>query len=236
AVTRDNQSFALSTGDGQVIWRHQGITSEAGLLGGASPAMAGGLALLPYSSGELLGVDIRSGNPVWSAVMSGGRRGLARASITDLSGDPVIAGPLVVTANQSGRLVALDGRSGSRVWTRGIGAIRPPWPVGETLFLMSDLAELIRLDLRGGVILWRTQLPEWEDEEDEEDPITYSGPILVGGQALVTDSLGNLWSFDGETGEGEVIAEIPGGSRTGAISAGGTVYVLGDDGDLIALR
>ncbi|MEL6476558.1 MAG: PQQ-binding-like beta-propeller repeat protein, partial [Pseudomonadota bacterium] len=72
AVTRDNQSFALAATDGRVIWRHQGITSDAGLLGGASPAMAGGLAVLPYSSGELLGVDIGSGRPVWSAVMSGG--------------------------------------------------------------------------------------------------------------------------------------------------------------------
>ncbi|MEL6477262.1 MAG: PQQ-binding-like beta-propeller repeat protein, partial [Pseudomonadota bacterium] len=163
-------------------------------------------------------------------------RGLARASITDLSGDPVVAGPLVVAANQSGRLVAIDGRSGVRAWTRGIGATRPPWPVGETLFLMSDLAELIRIDLRSGSTLWKTDLPAWEDEEDEEDPITYSGPIVVSGKVLVSDSLGNLWSFDGETGEGAVIEDIPGGSRTGPISAGGTVFVLSDDADLVALR
>ncbi|MEM7505476.1 MAG: PQQ-binding-like beta-propeller repeat protein [Pseudomonadota bacterium] len=236
AVTRDNQSFALSASSGDVLWRHQGIASDAGLLGGASPAMAGGLVVLPYASGEMLGVDIGSGRPIWSAVLTGGRRGLARASITDLTGDPVIAGPFVLAANQSGRMVAIEGRSGNRVWTRVIGAIRPLWPVGDTLFLMSDLSELTRISLRDGSTLWRTPLPAFEDEEDQEDPITYSGPVVVSGKVLVTDSLGNLWSFDGVSGEGQVIADIPGGSHTGPVAAGNTIYVLGDDGDLVALR
>ena len=236
AVTRDNQGFALGAQEGRILWRHQGISSDAGLLGGSSPAIAGGLAVLPYSSGELLGIDVGSGRPIWSAVMSGGRRGLARSSISDLSGDPVIAGPFVIVANQSGRLVALDGRNGSRAWTRGIGATRPLWPVADTVFLVSDLAQLIRLSLRGGETLWQTQLPQWEDPEDKEDPITYSGPILVSGKALITDNLGNLWSFDGQTGEGQVIGEVPGGSGTGPVTANGTIYILGDDADLVAFR
>ncbi|MEM6905024.1 MAG: PQQ-binding-like beta-propeller repeat protein, partial [Pseudomonadota bacterium] len=171
AVTRDNRSFALAGSDGQVLWRHQGVTSDAGLLGGASPAIAGGLVVLPYSSGEMVGADLGSGRAVWAAVLTGGRRGLARAAITDVTGDPVVAGPFVLAANQSGRLVAIDGRTGGRVWTRGLGATRPLWPVGDTLFLMSDLSELTRLSLCDGRTLWQTPLPAFEDEEDQEDPI-----------------------------------------------------------------
>lgn len=236
AVTRDNRAFALSGQSGDVIWRHQGVASDTGLLGGASPAIAGGLVVVPYASGEMQGLDARSGRSAWNAILSGGRRGLARSSITDLTGGPVIAGPLVIAANQSGRMVAIEGRSGARVWTRAIGSLRPTWPVADTLFLMSDLNEMTRISVRNGQTLWRTQLPRFEDEEDLEDPITFSGPIVVAGRVLATNNLGEIWSFDAVNGKGEVVEEFSGGSRTGPIAANGTVYILTDGADLIAYR
>ena len=39
--------------------------------------------------------------------------GQARAAISDVTGDPVIVGPLIIAGNQSGRLLAIDGRSGA---------------------------------------------------------------------------------------------------------------------------
>ncbi|MBY8978110.1 PQQ-binding-like beta-propeller repeat protein [Rhodobacteraceae bacterium NNCM2] len=235
-VGRDNQAYALRGSSGELVWRNQGVAAEASFLGGATAAISGGLVILPYSSGELVALDIGTGRPIWSAIVTGGRRGLARSSITDITGDPVVAGPFVLGANQSGRLIAIDGRSGSRVWTRGIGSTKPLWPVEDTMFLMSDLAELTRIDLRDGSTLWQTPLPAFEDAEDREDQINYSGPVVVSGKVIVTDSLGNLWSFDAVTGEGDVILELPEGSRTGPIVANGTVYVLTDDADLLALR
>ncbi|MEM9098698.1 MAG: PQQ-binding-like beta-propeller repeat protein [Pseudomonadota bacterium] len=236
AVARDDQAYAMRATTGELLWRDQGVSADAGILGGSTVAMAGGLAILPYSSGEMVALDMGTGRTVWTAVLTGGRRGLARSSITDITGDPVVAGPFVIGANQSGRMAAIDGRTGGRVWTRTLGATKPLWPVEDTLFMMSDLAELHRINLRDGATLWITPLPAFEDEEDLEDPITYSGPIVVGGKVLLTDSLGNLWSFDPVSGEGGITLEFPNGSSTGPISAGGVVYVLTDEGDLIAFR
>lgn len=236
AVARDDQAYALRGEDGEILWRNQGGSAEAAILGGATAAIGGGLVVLPYSSGEMAALDVVTGQAVWSAVLGGGRRGLARSSITDVTGAPAIAGPFILGANQSGRLVAIDGRSGHRVWTRTLGATKPLWPVGDALFMISDLAELHRIDLHDGSTLWATPLPAFEDEEDREDPITYSGPVAVGGNILATDNLGNLWSFDPVTGEGEVALDLPEGSRTGPVAAGGAIFVLTDDGDLLALR
>ncbi len=236
AVTRASEAFALSLADGAVRWRAQGVASDAGYLGGASPAIGGGGAVLPFASGELVAVDLASGRRFWGAVITGGRRGLARAAITDLTGDPVILGPLVVSANQSGRTAALETGSGRRVWTRALGSTQPLWAAGDTLWMMSDAAELLRLDGATGRTLWRRALPAFEDEEDREDPITYSGPVLVSGRVLVTDNLGNLWSFDARTGAGEVAVDLPEGSITGPVIAEGTVFVLDDEGGLHAYR
>ncbi|MEM8793652.1 MAG: PQQ-binding-like beta-propeller repeat protein [Pseudomonadota bacterium] len=236
AVARDDQAYAMRGSTGELLWRDQGVSADAAFLGGSTAAIAGGLVILPYSSGEMVALDIGTGRTIWTAILSGGRRGLARSSITDITGDPAVAGPFVLGANQSGRLVAIEGRSGTRVWTRSLGATKPLWPVEDTMFMMSDLAELHRINLRDGSTIWATPLPAFEDEEDQEDPINYSGPVVVGGNILVTDNLSNLWSFDPVTGEGGVVLDLPDGSRTGPVSAGGSVFILTDDADLVALR
>lgn len=236
AVTRDNRAFGLEAESGSTLWRLEAAAATAGLLGGASPAITSGVALLPFASGELVAVSASSGRRLWSTVLTGGRRGLARASITDISGDPVIVGPYVIAANQAGRMAAIDGRNGQRVWSRGIGSVAPLWPAGESLFLVSDDAVLMRLSLRDGSTLWATQLPAFRDPEDREGAIAYSGPVLVGGRVLITEGRGDLIAFDGETGEEVARTGIGPGSVTGPAVANGTVYVLASDATLYAFR
>lgn len=236
AVTRDNVAFGLDPASGNVLWRLQGVAAGAGLLGGASPALSGELAVVPFSSGELVGASATSGRRVWSAVLSGGRRGLARAAISDITGDPVIQGQTVVAANQSGRMVAIDGRTGARVWTRSVGAMGPIWSTGDTVYVMADDAKLMRLSLIDGQTLWETQLAAFEDPEDREDPIAYSGPVVAGSRVLVTSSDGELLSFDALTGAEVARVDIGSGSVTGAMVVGGTVYVLDDDATIHAFR
>lgn len=236
AVTRSNRAVAVVTSTGQLAWRLDGISASAGLLGGASPAISGGLAVLPFASGEVMGVELASGRRIWSAVLGGARRGLARSSISDVTGDPVIAGRAVIAANQSGRMVAIDGQTGSRGWTRSVGSVGPIWAAGDSVYVVSDDSTLQRLSLNTGGTIWRTELPAYEDEEDREDPIAYSGAVLAGGNVLVTDSLGTLHSFDPTTGAPKETADLTTGTTTGAVVAGGTLYVLAGDGNLQAFR
>lgn len=236
AVNRDNEAVALAAASGEIVWRRDGISSDAGLLGGASPAIQAGLAVLPFASGEVMGVEFGSGRQVWSAVLGGARRGLARAAIADVTGDPVIAGRAVVAGNQSGRIVAIDGQTGRRGWTRSIGSIGPIWAAGASIFVVSDTSELYRLSLQNGQTIWKTEMPAFEDPEDREDPIAYSGPVLAGGKILVTDSIGNLLTFSPETGEQGGTIDLSEGTTTGVVVAAGTGYVLSGDGILQAFR
>ena len=236
AVNRENRAVGLDTRSGSPLWRLDGISAGAGMLGGASPAIQGALAVLPFGSGEVIGIQARSGRRIWSAVLGGARRGLARGSISDVTGDPVIAGQAVVVGNQAGRIVAIDGASGQRGWTRSVGAAGPIWAAGSSIFLVSDDARLTRLALQNGRTLWETQLPAFEDEEDRDGPITYSGPVLAGGRLYVTDTESNLLSFDPLTGEAGAVLDLSDGSVTGAVVADATIFVLSDNGVLQAFR
>ncbi|HUL05572.1 MAG TPA: PQQ-binding-like beta-propeller repeat protein, partial [Candidatus Acidoferrum sp.] len=52
-VTTDNQLFALAQDDGRRLWDYTAIAQDAGLLGGSTPAVAGGVVVAAFSSGEL---------------------------------------------------------------------------------------------------------------------------------------------------------------------------------------
>lgn len=236
SVTRDNRAFGFDAAAGELLWRVAGASTEAGLLGGASPAITGNVALVPFSSGEVVAIEARTGRRAWTAVLGGGRRGLARSSISDVTGDPVVAGQLVLAANQSGRIAAIEGRTGRRVWTRSIGSAAPLWVAGDSVFFVSDASDLMRLSVSTGATIWSTPLPAFEDPEDSEDPINYSGPVLVEGRVLVTSSLGEILAFDGVQGREVARTELGSGSVTGPVVAGGTLFVLTDEGTLEAFR
>ena len=53
-VQRDDTAYALDARNGGILWRVQGVGGP-GLLGGASPAIDGQLAVIPFASGEVLG-------------------------------------------------------------------------------------------------------------------------------------------------------------------------------------
>lgn len=235
-VTRDNSAFGLRLESGEVLWRLPGTGQIApGLLQGASPAAAGGLSVLPFSSGELVAVRTTSGRTVWADTLAAGRRGLARSAISDVSGDPVIAGVGVFASNSSGQMVAIDGRTGRRGWLRTMGSNNPVWVAGQTLFAIDDTARLMRLAASTGQTIWENALPEYEDE-DRDTAIAYGGPVVAGGRVYVTSSDDALLVFDPATGAEVQRVALPGGSSTGPVIANGTLYVLSDSGDLLAYR
>jgi outer membrane protein assembly factor BamB len=234
-VTRDNGALGLRAETGDVLWNIVGTSAgSAGVLQASAPAMAGGLAVLPFTSGELVAVSAASGRVAWADALAGGRRGLARAMITDISGDPVIAGIGVFAANASGQMVAIDARSGRRGWLVPFGSNNPAWVVGQTLFVITDNARLMRLSASTGETIWSTDLPEFEDT-GRSRAVAYGGPVVAGGRVFLTSSDDALLVFDPETGREVQRVDIP-GSSTGPVIAGGALFVLSDNGTLSAFR
>ncbi len=240
-VARDDVAFALDARDGHTLWQARGV-GGVGLLGGASPAVDGQLVVIPFASGEVLGLVPRNGLQIWGTAITGGRRGLVRSTISDISGDPVIDGATVYASNQGGRTVALDRATGERRWTMGEGAYGPAWPVGGSLFLMSDEGALVRADAATGRLIWSTQLPSDGPPTGifrrgpPASVITHYGPLLAGGRLWVASGDGLLRSFDPSTGAQLGAVELPGGAGAPPAIAGGVLYVVNRDGQLLAFQ
>ena len=235
---RDSRAWAVRVDDGRIEWQLPATPAISVMQGGAGPAVTDRLAIFPFGSGELVATLRKGGIQVWNANIAGQRRGRVYASFTDITGDPVIDGDVLYVGNQSGRTAALRVGNGERLWTATEGAYSPVWPVGGSVFLVSDQAELVRLDAETGQRIWGQPLPYFEAERVRRRKGVYAhyGPILAGGRLWVASSDGHLRAFSPESGQQVYDTEIPGGAAANPVVAGGVLYVVSANGQIHAFR
>ncbi len=235
-ITIDNELFALSTRGGDELWTHAVAAEPAGLLGGASAAVDAGVVVVPYNSGELFALRVENGRVAWSDSLSRTRQLTPLASLSAILGRPVIDRGRVYAISHSGRLVAIELRSGARLWERNIASIQSPWVAGDFIFLITLEGEVVCLSRRDGRIRWVRSLQRYEDEEDKEDPIQWTGPVLISDRLIVVSSHGLAVSLSPYSGELLGRIELSDGAFVAPVVANGTLYILTDDGELTAFR
>ena len=237
-VAADSSAWALETRDGKVDWQLPGTPSPASMVGGAAPATAGDLVLLPIPSGELIAARRDTGMERWRRVIAGQRPGMAYAGVTDITGDPVVVGDTIHVGNQSGRVMALNRSDGSIRWTADEAAYGAVWPVGDALFMLSDRNRIVRLDAQSGARVWAQDLPLFTDtrERRRAEIFGHYGPVLAGGRLVVASNDGLLRMFDPASGEMVESLDLPSGAAAAPIVVDRTLYVVSRDGRLHAYR
>ncbi len=238
AVSRNNVALGLDIKNGRIRWQQLSPGNTAGVAGAGAPAALGKLVVIPFSSGELVGTVASNGLRAWSGSVSGGNKGLARNLVADISGDPVIDGRTLYVANQSGRLAAMDRRSGERLWTAKDGSYSPVWPAGGAVFMVTDRFAVKRLNASDGTEVWSQELPDFKEKKDRRKRSTYAyfGPVLAGGQVWVGGSDGLLRSYDPVNGTLTGTVGIPGGAASQPAIAGGRMFILSGNGQLHAYQ
>ncbi len=237
-VGRDSTAWALEKDSGRIRWQVFGTPSIANFSGGAGVAANDEIAVIPFPSGEVVGVFPLGGLRRWSTIVSGDRLGEAAANISDIAGDPVLVGDRAYVGNFSGRLVALNSFDGDRIWTASEGAISPVWATGNAVFLINDLNQLVRLDASDGSPVWKIELPQFTETRVRQRRTVFAhyGPILAGGRLIVASSDGLIRSFDPTSGAGIGQLAIPGGAASHPVVAANTLYVVSKSGQLVAFR
>lgn len=238
-ATRNSTGWAVRAADGRVMWQSDGLPTSNGVMGVAAPAVAGNTVVFPFSSGMLSGFDRDKGQKRWDVPLTGRRTGYSYATVTDLTGDPVIANGMVYGGTSSGRLAAVALESGKKAWEIDEGALSPVVAVGGALFVVTDQNHLLRLNAGSGAKVWDTELPNYvpyKKEKKRRDIVRNYGPVLAGGRLVVASSDGGLRSYDPVSGKLLGQVDIPGGAASAPAVAGGLLYVVNRDGKLLAFR
>ena len=79
-------------------------------------------------------------------------------------------------------------------------------------------------------------MPTWEDPEDKTGHILWTGPLLGSDRLVVAGSHGQALAVSPYSGKILGAAEMPDSVSIAPVAAGGTLYFLSDDAELVAYR
>jgi outer membrane protein assembly factor BamB len=235
-TTIEDRLLALAAEDGRQLWTHQAANATTSILGRPAPAYADGLVVAGFGSGELATLRAETGNVVWTDNLAAATRTGSLADFSAIRGLPVVGDGRVYGISMGGLMVAVDLPTGRRLWEREVAGEDSLWAAGSWLFVVSLDQKIAAVARDDGRVAWATELPRWENPEKEKDPITWFGPLLVGDRLVVAGTNKEALSVSPYTGEILGRQELSGAASMGPVVVDGTVYVVSDDGRLLALR
>jgi outer membrane protein assembly factor BamB len=225
-VSVDNILHALSSSDGQEVWTARGLPQAATLLSNVSPAVTGNVVVAPFPAGDVAAFEADGGKQAWSDSLSRSSETSAAGILADPA-RPVIDRGVVFAVSHGGKMIATSASTGERLWTRNIASTQMPWVAGEGVYVVDVNGKLIALDRNDGKVRWATDLPSKG---------RWSGPVLGGGKLWLVSGEGLLVGADARTGQlvSQVNLDTP--VFVTPVVAGGRMYILADDAELIALN
>ncbi len=234
--TYDSRVFALDVLTGETKWDYEGGVEATGLLGAASPAVDSGTVVVPFSSGELFALRADNGNQAWSDQLRK-KRGLSSlTSLADINAFPVVDRGMIFAASYSGQMVGIDLRTGNRRWFQEISTLQTPWVAGDFIYVVSTDGELVCLSRKNGLIRWVRALGKFEDPEEKTGLIVWSGPVLASDRLILVSNYGIAVSVSPYDGKILGKVELSDTASIAPVVAGGMLFILTDDAELVAFR
>ncbi len=236
-TTMDNQLIALRASDGEIEWSHVAIAEAAGLMGSSSPAVVGGTVVAAFSSGELFALDSINGRVAWADSLTRTGRPTPLSTLNDIDGHPVVDRGQVFAIGHSGRMAAIDLRTGTRVWENNIGGSQTPWVAGDYIYVLTVDNQVLCVSRRNGRVRWMYELERWKKNKRTKGIVVWSGPVLAGDRLLLVSNSGFAVSLSPYTGDFLGAIDLPDEKNyLSPVVANGTLYLLSDKGELVAMR
>lgn len=225
-VSTDNTLYALSAADGQQLWTARGLPQPATLLSNVSPAVSSGVVVAPFPAGDIAAYEATSGKATWSDSLTRSSETTAAGILGDPA-RPVIDHGVVFAVSHGGKMIAASETTGERLWTRNLASTQMPWVAGDTVYTVDLGGKLIALARADGQVRWATDLP---------GSARWSGPVLAGGKLWLVSGDGVLVGADARSGQ--IISNLDLGTPVfiSPVVAGGRMYILADNAELIALN
>lgn len=251
-VSTDNELLAFNAATGVEDWNYQALVEPARLLRASSPAVSGDTVVAAFASGEVIALRAANGNDLWSQALSRASRTNALSEIRDIAGRPVIYKGDVFAASHSGVFAAIDMRTGQPRWTLPVASITTPWAAGDVVYVVSQGGEVICVSRESGQVYWIRDLNAGVPLAKERRGFGFgsfriggssgkirplwTSPILASDRLLLASSTGLLLALNPKTGETVATVDVGSPVLIGPIAANGTVYLVTDDAELVAVR
>lgn len=234
-VTTENHLLALSAEDGRRLWTHRAGAQVTIPLGLPAPAVEGESVVAGFGTGELVALRASDGRLLWAESL-GASGATSLADIVGITGLPVIDRGRVIATGLGNITLAVDLRSGRRLWERSFGGGAGVATAGDWVFAVTRGGEAVAIGREDGRIRWVTELDPSPEGGRRDEPARFGSPLVGGGHVLVPSSRGELLVLNPARGEIAGRIRLGAGVTLPMAASQGTLLALADDGSLIALR
>ncbi|VAV87353.1 Outer membrane protein YfgL, lipoprotein component of the protein assembly complex (forms a complex with YaeT, YfiO, and NlpB) [hydrothermal vent metagenome] len=235
-VSQDDELITLDIETGEILWTFQGIVETARLLSSSSAAIYGEVVVAPFASGELGAFRVQNGRSIWTEALTRSAGLNALSALNDIAANPVVFDNTVYAISHSGLLVAVDLKTGQRLWSRQVGGIHMPWIAGNTLFILTNDAEVAAVSRTTGKVIWMKQMRQYKKIKKRKNRIAWAGPILVSNRLLLVSSRGDVVKLSPQTGEEMDRLKYRDSFFVTPVIAGGKAYIISDNAKVYALQ
>ncbi len=232
-VTQDNMAHAIKIADGTEAWTYQGISEMASVLSAVSPAISGDTVVVPFSSGEIMALDLKTGDAKWTEAVSRSFRTLAVSGLSDVSASPVVDNGVVYAAGVAGRTIAASLKTGETLWQQNVGSVHTPVVSGNALFMITLDDHMVALDRTTGDPLWATTLPKTTKKKHYRN---WAGPVLANGTLVAMSNDGRIALVDATSGKIRSTSDIGVDVLVTPIVAAGRMVVVDGDGNVVGIN
>lgn len=219
-------------------WRFIGqvsnVTTSVALAG--APAIDSGILIAGFSSGTLAALDVNAGTPFWEQSLASAYGQASDLDFSDITGAPVIANGVVYAASLGQTMMAVDIRSGAKVWTIEASGSEAFCAVGGFVFVLATDETLAAIHADDGLVRWTLDLPVFNNMKKKKGPKTWNGPIMVNNELLLTSTLGDIITVDPVAGRISSRQKLAGPADLPPIAVGGSLLQLTRDAVLTAYR
>lgn len=236
--TVDNRLYALDKSNGQELWRFGVAHEDTVIAGGASPAYDAedNVVVAGFSNGEIVVLNAAVGTPLWSQMLVSNKQARSTTEINTIGAYPIVEDGIIYAISNSDMTVALDMRTGDKLWEKEIGSTQNMLLSGDYLFIISNKNILYAVEKYTGEILWSLDIREYLNDEDEKAAVYAAPPLMLNGNILLAFSNGKILKIDAANGIVSAKTELELDISNGLIAVQQKVVAVSDDADVIVFE
>lgn len=236
--TADNKIYALDKRNGQELWKFGVAQEDTVIAGGASPAYDAddNVVIAGFSNGEIVVLNATIGTPLWSSMLVSNKQVNSNTDINAIGASPIVENGVAYAISNSNLMVALDMRTGDKLWEKEIGSMQNMLLVGDYLFTISNQNILYAVDKNTGEMMWSVDVHSYIADEDEDKHIYAAAPLMLNGNILLAFSNGVVLRVNASQGVVSAKTNLGVDISNGLIAAAERVIAVSDDADVIVFK
>lgn len=237
--TVDNTVYALDKNNGKELWKFGVAQEDTVIAGGASPAYDAeeNIVVAGFSNGEVVVLNAAVGTPLWSSMLVANKQVSSSTEINTIGACPIVENGVIYAISNSNSMLALDLRSGDKIWEKEIGSMQNMLMAGDYLFVTSNRNILYAVEKNSGDILWSLDVREYLYEDEDTSSVVYAAPpLMLSNNLLLAFSNGKVLKINAVNGKVIAKTNLDIDISNGLIAAQERVIAVSDDADVIVFK